>query len=513
MSNGNIELDLFLDEELAADGEEVELFWSLKKPKSPTGLTAVLRRQDGSEVDPIPLPKGNRKETVAFAGASPLSWTLLIRSTGAPAGTAALFQRQVSLSRAPPTPQWLTRNHTFSNGNPITFEGGNVTGTQFKSFGQRFSANAPANRTLAQKLVAAEIRAYRQYAITTRALTVSGDVEDPAYEADYYHWLGICFTHIGFRNATPTNPQGKHASGSALDMNFDSNPWFPVRHANNNFGGEKHSAVPADRHQELIWDPAWEACDVAMEFWFGAGSKVFMPGFDPAPENNKTGLPALYDLHARVSFALKGYFQITMKPAIPEPQAQRTAAVLERLIRLERQGTLTPDEQAEKARLAALASVTGGSGAKLTRGSVSSSAPAPVVPACRHRTFDEFTSEMLDWVRRGQVPKAFELFNPFDKDTDDTRKKLKSFHDRAPRLHDQCRPAMVRGSCTFSGGVVGMPEGTRDPCNGFLDIRKEIVVAIATRLQGTQCVRWGGCNFGGDDGDRQHFDLGSNVRP
>ena len=56
-------------------------------------------------------------------------------------------------------------------------------------------------------------------------------------------------------------------------------------------------------------------------------------------------------------------------------------------------------------------------------------ASASNVAACRHRNFDDFTSEMLVWVARGQVPKAFELFNPFDTDADDSRKKLKSFHD------------------------------------------------------------------------------------
>lgn len=505
----DIELELIVDPELAADGEKVELSWTLKKP-APAGLEATLERRPPSAPIVASLPKGKREETVSFSGGDEVTWTIFVRATGAPAGAPALFQNQVTVSKAPATPSWLTANHTFRNGSAIDFGGRSTPGTQFVSFGQPFADGKPANQTLAQKLVEAEIRVFRQYASSERALlaTRTGDMEGADFQADYYDFLGICFTHIGFRNG-----QGKHASGSALDMNFDTNAYFPSRHAPGDYGGEPHKLVPAAQHKLQIWDPAWEACDVATEFWFGPG-QINLPTIVPTIDNKRL-LAANYDLHARVSFALKNYFQITMKPAFPTPQSQRTPEIIEQWLKLDRKGAnLTPEEKAEKRRLTDIVSIPGGSvRSTLVGPALSATAPAGNHPACRHRTFDEFVAELRRFAARGQVPHAFLLFDPGDTDATPRRQQLKKFHDRAPQLHDQCRPGMVIGSCGFENGRVTMPSGSRDPCIGFLDIRKEIVLAIATRLQGGQCVRWGGCNFGGEDGDRQHFDLGSNVPP
>ncbi len=98
------------------------------------------------------------------------------------------------------------------------------------------------------------------------------------------------------------------------------------------------------------------------------------------------------------------------------------------------------------------------------------------------------------------------------------RHLLKGVNKTPPRLlydsirkdYDLLRTAMVYGSLKpaspgFAGLGVQFPEGSRDPCHGFLSIRKEIAVGI--REEG---ARWGAIDFGPQqNGDIMHFDLGS----
>src|SRR5262249_10612465 len=50
------------------------------------------------------------------------------------------------------------------------------------------------------------------------------------------------------------------------------------------------------------------------------------------------------------------------------------------------------------------------------------------------------------------------------------------------------------------------PARTRNPARGFLDLRKELVVAMCD----VGGLRWGACDFGpSESGDIQHFDLGN----
>jgi hypothetical protein len=83
-------------------------------------------------------------------------------------------------------------------------------------------------------------------------------------------------------------------------------------------------------------------------------------------------------------------------------------------------------------------------------------------------------------------------------------------YDTIQKDYDLVRTAMVYGSLTpvspgFAGLGVQFPEGSRDPCHGFLSIRKEVAVGI--REEG---ARWGAIDFGPQqNGDIMHFDLGS----
>jgi hypothetical protein len=78
---------------------------------------------------------------------------------------------------------------------------------------------------------------------------------------------------------------------------------------------------------------------------------------------------------------------------------------------------------------------------------------------------------------------------------------------RILRDYELVRIPMVIGSPSTA------PERTRNPARGFLDLRRELVVALTDSELGR--LRWGGSDFGPDalhgpaeSGDLMHFDLG-----
>jgi hypothetical protein len=92
---------------------------------------------------------------------------------------------------------------------------------------------------------------------------------------------------------------------------------------------------------------------------------------------------------------------------------------------------------------------------------------------------------------------------------------LNNFPDRR-KLFEQIRQdydvfqlVFAKGSMTeVKGGLAGLglapTDGFRDPCHGFLTIRKEIVEGI---WNASKPMRWGGVNFGPPiNGDMMHFD-------
>lgn len=58
------------------------------------------------------------------------------------------------------------------------------------------------------------------------------------------------------------------------------------------------------------------------------------------------------------------------------------------------------------------------------------------------------------------------------------------------------------------GPVSLAPGSTRNPANGFLDLRQEVMFALAADPPLPGVMRWGVCDFGvSESGDVQHFDF------
>jgi hypothetical protein len=62
------------------------------------------------------------------------------------------------------------------------------------------------------------------------------------------------------------------------------------------------------------------------------------------------------------------------------------------------------------------------------------------------------------------------------------------------------------------GAVSLAPASTRNPANGFLDLRSEVILALASDPPLPGVMRWGICDFGSAaSGDVQHFDLAGRL--
>jgi len=90
--------------------------------------------------------------------------------------------------------------------------------------------------------------------------------------------------------------------------------------------------------------------------------------------------------------------------------------------------------------------------------------------------------------------------------------------------HEVLRWVMIDGSLTKKNLEEStFPRSSRDPCCGFLNMRKEIVVEItnamdawAKRYGHKKKLRWGACDFGSKtskstSGDMMHFDVFDNT--
>jgi hypothetical protein len=302
--------------------------------------------------------------------------------------------------------------------------------------------------------------------------------------------LGQIQPHLGLKDINSSG--SRHASGSAVDMNLAFNPFIAGRTGNTVYG-ETHETFPDELvralaslsgdefntfvinknlqvpkgqsrpplpdplrtkirnaklkfWQDKIWGPAIETYDRAMNLFYAEKADVHDVATDPKRFDE---ISTHVNRFARVHFALQSYLGFVF-------QDKRTHKVVD---------------------------------------------------------FDSFADQFETNVTVGG-------FHPNAKDLDGQPLNItiatnrddvcKKFYAAIQNDHDALKLVMVNGSCRINAdGTVTAPS-SRDPCNGFLNFRPEVVAELA----GTQKLRWGCCMFGaGPDGsgDVMHFDLGTHF--
>jgi hypothetical protein len=245
-----------------------------------------------------------------------------------------------------------------------------------------------------------------------------------------------------FCEASESWPQqgrgGNHRDGSALDLDAGRSPWVPIMRPGGELSGESyHSGDNNAWNKVHVWEPCIEIYHRAYLFLLGRRANPCKVAGNPSKS---------YDVFKELHDTLRKYF-----------------------------GYRYPK---------------GGNG------------PPFKATGLPETSEDEFIARVKK--EAGSALKAGKLYldkkeTPLSDATDDDLKKAfaQIAEDRA-----QMRYGMVSADMQFVGGEIN-PDAVnyRDPCNGVLGLKKEVVVALCNTG-----LRW----LGQDLGDMMHFDTMSN---
>lgn len=267
---------------------------------------------------------------------------------------------------------------------------------------------------------------------------------ESGYSESFEKWCGFHEPHVGYRHGA-----GHHGTGSAVDINVSTNPYFVTR-TGATFGGEAAASDQIDMRRRAV-----EACDRAVQFVLGSNHHA-----DLSIRVNDT-IEVTYDRFATVSNCLVEYFGyvfsdhliVINRPPIP-------------LVHELFDGDPAFDQ------------ISG-----LELGSVGADKGAD--GEARKRAFGHLEQVMSErrwrdvhpgWLQPEQqywqILRDYELV-------------------RIPMLH---------------GNPSQPVERTRNPARGIVDLRREVVIELVR----TGRMRWGASDFGArQSGDVMHFDLGA----
>jgi len=265
---------------------------------------------------------------------------------------------------------------------------------------------------------------------------------------DLRHWIGIRERHRGYKLGAT---QGYHKTGSAMDINYHTNPWMGVR-SGATTGGEAAVSHKLEMQQDAI-----DVIDRASWWMFGRRAELQVsmrpPNADPA--QLAAWVTNVWERFNSASEAVAGYFALGF-------DIDRDAKLAE-LAKQNEQLVADGNNKEE------------GTGALLTYKSVLTSMPL----RAEGEAIERITSSMGSG-------------RPWSKDPQVVFKRM------LPDLQAVAK-TMVRGN------VSGSPTDMRNPALGLFDLKKDLVEGLVAHGG----LHWGGCEFGKSySGDMMHFDLG-----
>jgi hypothetical protein len=267
-------------------------------------------------------------------------------------------------------------------------------------------------------------------------------------------WCQIHETHKGFHVG------GYHGQGIAIDINYTTNPYIATR-TGQTFGGE---FAPGDRTP--MRRLALQACDWACQFASSSSDWANLAGRDTSQES----IGYVYDRFKFVSDSLAFYFWFVF--SADAKQIQRPPVPNAETVDLWTLEASIPRTERVRDRAEAI---------DLIHAYLQSS--------------DEFAEDGT-LIRAGYATRHPGWGTDRAGEADGT---AGWWYDRILRDYEHVRTPMLFGSA--SGPVTR----TRNPARGFLDLRRELVVALV-EIGG---MSWGACDFApGVNGDMMHFDLG-----
>ena len=368
------------------------------------------------------------------------------------AGNRAVAAMLTAVQRHPPSPGQSSRPpKPPPPGIDPSFD---FLGREFQSFGGPNQRGPGA--ILATRLTTAEVHLQEQFDALPPEQKVDAQGRPFATLAD---WLGIRFQHIGWRpNAGP------HTGGFAIDVDAETNPYIATR-TGDRFGGEAPRSK-RDAQGNVIKDPttgrpvpelckdqldrirseAIAANDRAMSWVYGAGTKADLSQRKRLTGRRESGAEA-YERFATASNALSWYLSM----ACP----YRTAG---------------DDIAREPVTDAATAS----------RDDLLQRIPE----GKERRSVADGIATILWWA-------MFRFQTPIDPGL------AEEWYFQILRDYEVVRIPMQHGPPSEA------PQTTRNPTAGFLNMRRELVVAL-TDVAG---LDWGLIDFGGESGDTMHFDV------
>ncbi|MGV9531468.1 peptidoglycan-binding domain-containing protein [Streptomyces cellulosae] len=264
-------------------------------------------------------------------------------------------------------------------------------------------------------------------------------------------WAGLRQNHGA------AHPGGQHTTGDAIDVNYESNPYIVVRTPTSGgvvYGGEAPSTpAPPASALRMARLRATVVFDRAVAFLTSSSSVASIGA--RAPGESTT---SVFQRFGVASNALSRYLQLVFKPTVP--------AALNPPPRLVR----TP-----------VANAFSASKATLLAG-IPAAERWPETVAAAH-------------ISAALADPAFAANHP------GWSTEVEFWYTQILRDYEIARIPMQFGPASLA------PTSTRNPANGFLDLRHELVLALASDPP-LPVMRWGVCDFGSaESGDVMHFDL------